>query len=172
MNIILVTAIILCPDAISWLSKYWGLNLLFIWKQRLPFIITISGEGGSFVIFRIFKSIFFVNWISLYFFHFLLNYYHILFIIIVFWLGCDRPAGHLFFRARFAFFHTHASLLTSFVCFFILFHSCCSHAQVFGKTLVLEFPMSYSHTEWYLPFLRGEIVYWPKLRLSKSNLTN
>ena len=49
----------------------------------------------------------------------------------------------IFFRARFALFHTHASLLTSFVCFFILFHSCCSNAQVFGKTLVHEFPVSY-----------------------------
>ena len=55
---------------------------------------------------------------------------------------CNRPSGHFFFRARFAFFHTHASLLTSFVCFFILFHSCCSHAQVFGKTLVHEFPIA------------------------------
>ena len=43
---------------------------------------------------------------------------------------------------------------------------------MFGKTLVHEFPMSYSHTEWYLPFSRGEIVYRPKVRLSKSNLTN
>ena len=33
-----------------------------------------------------------------------IKYYHIMFIIIVFWLGCDRPSGHLFFRARFAFF--------------------------------------------------------------------
>ena len=32
-------------------------------------LIRFSGEGGWFVIFRIFKSIlFFVNWISLYFF--------------------------------------------------------------------------------------------------------
>ena len=72
-----------------------------------------------------------------------------MYIIIVFWLGCDRPSGRFFFRARFAFFHAHASLLTSFVCFLILFRSCCNHAQVFGKTLVHEFPISYSHTEWY-----------------------
>ena len=85
-------------------------------------------------------------------FPFLIKYCHILFIIIVFWLGCDRPSRLLFFRARFAFFHTHASHLTSFVCLFILFHSCCSHAQVIGKTLVHEFPISYSHTEWYLHF--------------------
>ena len=59
----------------------------------------------------------------------------------------------LFFRARFASFRTHASLLSFFVYFFLLFRSCCSHARVFGKTLVHEFIMSYSHTEWYLPFL-------------------
>ena len=85
-------------------------------------------------------------------FPFLIKYYHIMFIIIVFWLGCDRPSGLHFFRARFASFHTHASLLTIFVCFFVLFRSCCSHARVY------EFPMSYSRTEWYLLFSRGEIV--------------
>ena len=63
-----------------------------------------------------------------------------------------QAVGTSFFRARFAFFHTHACLLISFAYFFILFHSCCSHAQVFGKTLVHEFPISYSHTEWYLLF--------------------
>ena len=30
-------------------------------------------------------------------FPFLIKYYHILFIIIVFWLGCDRPTGLLLF---------------------------------------------------------------------------
>ena len=30
-------------------------------------------------------------------FQFLIKYYHILFIIIVFWLGCDRPSGLLLF---------------------------------------------------------------------------
>ena len=34
----------------------------------------------------------------------------------------------------------------------ILFHSCCSHAWVFGKTLAHEFLISYNHTEWYLFF--------------------
>ena len=60
--------------------------------------------------------------------------------------------GTSFFRARFASFHTHASLLVFFVGFFVLFHSCCSHARVFGKTLLHECPASYSHTEWYLLF--------------------
>ena len=26
-----------------------------------------------------------------------IKYYHIMFIIIIFWLGCDRPSGHIFF---------------------------------------------------------------------------
>ena len=43
-------------------------------------------------------------------------------------------------------------LLTLFFCYFVLFHSCCSHAQVFGKALVHEFLNSYSYTEWYLLF--------------------
>ena len=73
-----------------------------------------------------------------------------MFIIIVFGLGCDRPSGLLFFRARFTSFHTHASL-AFFVRYVILFNFCCSHARVFGKTLVHKFPMSYSHTEWYVP---------------------
>ena len=81
-------------------------------------------------------------------FPFFIKYYHILFIIIiiiVFWLGCYRPWGLLFFFVP-------ASLLVFFFCFFILLHSCCSHAQVFGKTLAHEFPISYSHTEWYFLF--------------------
>ena len=52
-----------------------------------------------------------------------------------------------FFHACFASFHPHVSLLT-FFCFFILFYSCCSHVHVFGKTLVHELLISYSHTEW------------------------
>ena len=50
-----------------------------------------------------------------------------------------------FIRARFTSFHTHASLLP-FFCSFVLFHSCCSHVRVFGKTLVHEFLICYSHT--------------------------
>ena len=57
-----------------------------------------------------------------------------------------------FFRARFTSFHTHASLLTFFVCLIVLFHSWCSRARVFGKTLLQEFPISCNHTEWYFIF--------------------
>ena len=38
------------------------------------------------------------------------------------------------FRARFTSFDPRASLLTVFVCFFALFHSCCSHARVLENT--------------------------------------
>ena len=81
-----------------------------------------------------------------------------MFIIIIFWLGCDRPSSrrpifYSFIRARFTSFHTHASLLASFPCFFILFHSCCSHAWVFEKTLVHEFDGSYSHLNGTSSFL-------------------
>ena len=62
-----------------------------------------------------------------------------MFIIIVFRLGCDRPSGLLLFVPAVLFFHTRAPLLCVFVCLIVLFHSCCSHAQVFGKTLLDEF---------------------------------
>ena len=67
-----------------------------------------------------------------------------MFIIIVFWLCDDRPSGLFFFVPAF--------LLSLFVCFVILFNSCCSHARVFAKTLVHEFPISFSRTKWYLIF--------------------
>ena len=49
-------------------------------------------------------------------------------------------------------------LLAFLLCFFFLFQSYCSHAQVFWRTLAPEFRISYSHTEWYLHFLQGEIL--------------
>ena len=59
-----------------------------------------------------------------------------------------RPSGLLFsFEPALL-----LSILMSLFCFFILFHSCRSHAQMFGKTLVNEFLISYSHTEWNLLF--------------------
>ena len=64
----------------------------------------------------------------------------------------DRLFGLLIFHDCFTCFHTHASHLTFYVSFLILFHSCCSYVQVFRKTLMHEFPITYSHTEWYLLF--------------------
>ena len=77
----------------------------------------------------VFKSIFLIELHCI--FSVLIKSYHIIFNIIVFWSGCDRPPG-FFFLARFISFNTHVSLLTFFVCFFILFHSCWSHAWAFG----------------------------------------
>ena len=46
--------------------------------------------------------------------------------------------------------------LTLFLCDFVLFHSFCSHAQLFGITLVHEYHIFCSHTEWNLQcFLRS-----------------
>ena len=70
-----------------------------------------------------------------------------MFINIVFWLGSDKPLD-LFFRALYASFHTHSSLLT-LLCFLVLFTFCRSHAQVFWKTIVHEF-ISNSRSEWCL----------------------
>ena len=52
----------------------------------------------------------------------------------------------------------YSMLITFFVCFFILFHSCCSNARVFGNTFVHEFPISYSLIEWYLLFSRKDMI--------------
>ena len=116
------------------------ISLEKFWKYNFN---TENQDGGRVDDFSFFEylSLFFfcqLNFIIL--FPFLIKYYHIMFIIIVFWLGCDRPSG-LFIRARCTFFHTHASLLYVFVCLIVLFHSCCSHAWVFGKTLLHEFPV-------------------------------
>ena len=51
-----------------------------------------------------------------------------------------RPSGLLDFSYPQCFFKL------SF-CVFLLFHSCCSHARVFGKTLLHEFRISNCHTE-------------------------
>ena len=52
----------------------------------------------------------------------------------------------------------------------VLFQSSCSHAQVFGRTLVYEFLFSYSHTEYNLLFLKQTPLLheatWDKLEAS------
>ena len=51
--------------------------------------------------------------------------------------------------------------LSSSSCFFVLFHSCCSHARVFGRNTLAwecfclsfhELHISYSHTKWCIVF--------------------
>ena len=75
--------------------------------------------------------------------------------------------GISFFRALFASFHTRSSLssylLRLFLCLisFLLFPC----ASVWESTRA-RVPMSYSHTEWYLPFFaRRNSLFGPKLRL-------
>ena len=58
-----------------------------------------------------------------------------------------------FIRFHFTSVHNHSYFLTFFLCFFDLFHSCCSHARVLGKSLVHEFNISYNYAQWYLFFL-------------------
>ena len=63
------------------------------------------------------------------------------------------PSGLLFtFFACFTSFLTHFSLISLSSVSLSFFYSWCFHALVFGKTLVHEFHISYSHTEWYLIF--------------------
>ena len=70
-------------------------------------------------------------------------------------------------------FPYYASLLAYFVGFLILFHSCCSNARVLEKILVHEFPISYSHAEWYTFFFRVTTwSKWAKSRLSETNCNN
>ena len=66
--------------------------------------------------------------------------------------------GTSVFRANITSFHILYYLIAVLDCFFVLFHFCCSDAQVFGTILVHEFDISYCHTEWYLIFLRNEMV--------------
>ena len=77
--------------------------------------------------------------------------------------------GLLFFRIHGTSFHTYSPLLTFFLCFIVLFQSCCSHAQVFGKTLVHEFPISYSHTKWNLLSLGTNTLLWWRACYQKLN---
>ena len=82
--------------------------------------------------------------------------------------------GSFFSYQLYTSFHISSSLLTFFLSLFILLYSCCSHAQIFGKTLVYELHISNNLTEWSF-FSRGEIVLkllWSKLRSSKLNCNN
>ena len=94
-----------------------------------------------------------------------------MFIIIVFWLGSHWPSGLLFFLPALTSFHSTPLFLPSLSISFS-FHSCCSHAQVFGKTFVHKFPFSYRHTEWYTFFFfakrhdrNGGVVTCRKLKI-------
>ena len=51
-------------------------------------------------------------------------------------------------------FDTLSSLLT-FFCIVVLFHSCCSHLEVFGRQLVHEFNISYKKNPIAMAILNG-----------------
>ena len=157
-------------------TLFRGHRSLFSFRNRSPndaivaIIIYLNyfiKHGGGWMIFHfsIVQSIlFFVNWISLYFFNFFPNI-TILFLLLLY-------SGLLFSVPLYFFPYSRASFLIFFVCCFILLHTCCYHVRVFMKTLLHEFPISYSHTECYLLFSRGEIVLaWLMLHLSKFNHT-
>ena len=63
-----------------------------------------------------------------------------------------------------SFFLYHCSAL-DFICFLVLIHFC-SHAQVFGRTLMPEFRIFYSHTKWNLVFGR---TLMPEFRIFYSH---
>ena len=74
-----------------------------------------------------------------------------------------------FFRVGGTSFHIYSHLLTFFLCFIVLFLSCCSHARVFGKTLLHEFPIFYSHTEWNLLSSGTNTLLWWRACYQKLN---
>ena len=80
-----------------------------------------------------------------------------------------------FWRLGWRDFFVPTVLLSTFIPFFltssplsliVLFQSCCSHAQVFARTLVHEFLFSYSHTEWNLLFVK-QTPLWHEATLDK-----
>ena len=146
----------------SWFGQWYGqYEILFNTNQACKIYLWRHGLNWTdqwIIFYKFFLGFLIVqvhflklNLIAL--FPFLIKYYHIMFIIIiVFWLGSDRPSGHVFFLFRFTSFNTHASLLTFFDYFFTLFRHCCSHSRVLGKILMHEFPISYSYTAWSIFF--------------------
>ena len=116
-----------------------------------------SEEGWMISHFSIVQvHLFFVNCISIFdkLFPFLIKYYHIMFINL-FSLGSDRLSRLLFPYPLyfFPFSLFSSSLLILFLCLisFLLF----PWADVW-KTLVHEYNISYTHTDWYLPFSRAK----------------
>ena len=104
-------------------------------------------DDFSFSIFQVHFIFCLLNFIVL--IPYLINY-HTAFNNILFCLGSDRRSGLLFFWPALLLLHTYfhlpSSLHTLDVCFLVNFHSCCSHARVFEKTLLHEFLISYRNT--------------------------
>ena len=72
------------------------------------------------------------------------------------WLWTIRPTG--LFSCPLCLFPL--SFLSPYLLLFlfVLFQSCRSHTQVFGRTLVREFHIFYSHTEWNFIFFRSHWI--------------
>ena len=86
--------------------------LILLFYTALMMINIFAGEGGWFVIFRLFKSILFFVLIEFYCtFSILIKFYQIMFIIIVLRSGCDIPSGLLLFVPSVLF-----SILTPLFC--------------------------------------------------------
>ena len=108
----------------------------------IDIINPVAGEGGWFVIFWIFKYFFKLNFIVL--FPFLLKYYHIMFIIIVFWLRCDRPQN-LFFSCPLCLFpHSRLSCILRrflYLISFLLF-PCANVWKITLAWVISSFPIA------------------------------
>ena len=116
-------------------------------------------------LFRLFKSILLlVNWISLYFIALLWYTNKLCWLL----LYSDKDnLGRIYYL-----FISRLPHLSSSSCFFVLFDSFCSHAPVFGKTLVHEFHIFYSHTEWclFFPPIVFFIVLFPSIIKFKQTM--
>ena len=117
--------------------------------MTVQFMRQPSGEGGW-----LFKSIlFFINWISVYFFRFLKKkYYHIMFVIVVFWLRIPTPL-----------------LLPSSSVSLSYFILAVPKLECLGKHSCMSCPF-------HIAILNGKLFFretiwskWSKCRLSKTN---
>ena len=79
-----------------------------------------------------------------------------------------RPQGLFYSQACCAFLHAQSSHLTPFFCFFVLFHSCFSHARVIGTTLVHESPFHIAILTGTCFFSRNELIF--KVKESPDDL--
>ena len=75
------------------------------------------------------------------------------------------PSRLLFFRARCASFHIHSSHLIYFLCFFVLFHSCCLKCLGKHSCLSSTFPIAILNDTCFFPL-------WKLLKIRNGALLN
>ena len=97
-----------------------------------------------------------MNFITL--FPFLIKYYHILFIIIVFWLGCDTPSGLLLFVPVLLFSMLTPLFLPSSSVSLSYFVLAVPMRECFGKHSCMRSPCPIAILNGTFLFSRGEIV--------------